>query len=103
LHKEAGRAFQSEERDLESAQATVRYRPDWVVDKISPRLTLFIYAEYDSLVPPQQQAGCFAKCGEPKKLVKLPKVGHYDCYKFRNPEMGQTTYRETITWFKQYL
>ena len=51
----------------------------------------------------QQQLDCYAKCGEPKKLVKLPKCGHYDSYEFRNPETSQITYRETITWFKQYL
>ena len=28
MHKEAGHAFQNEERDLESAEATMRYRPD---------------------------------------------------------------------------
>ena len=103
MHKEAGQAFQSEERDLESAEATMRYRPDWVVDKISPRPVLFIYAEWDNLVPPQQQLDCYAKCGEPKKLVKLPKSGHYDSYEFRNLEMSQTTYRESIAWFKQHL
>lgn len=54
-------------------------------------------------MPPQQQLDCYAKCGEPKKLVKLPKVGHYDSYEFRNPETSQTTYRETIAWFKKYL
>jgi pimeloyl-ACP methyl ester carboxylesterase len=103
MHKEAGHAFQSEERDLESAEATMRYRPDWVVDKISPRPALFIYAEFDNLVAPQQQLDCDAKCGEPKKLVKLPNSGHYDSYEFRNPETSRITYRETIAWFKQYL
>ncbi len=54
-------------------------------------------------MPPDQQLNGYAKCGEPKKLVKLPKVGHYDSYEFRNLEMSQVTYRETIAWFKQYL
>lgn len=103
MHKEQGHAFQSEERDIESAEATMRYRPDWVVDKISPRPALFIYAEFDNLVPPEQQLHCFEKCGEPKKLVKLPKAGHYDSYEFRNAEMSKITYRETIAWFRQYL
>ena len=103
MHKEKGHVFQSEERDLESAEATMRYRPEWVVNQISPRPVLFIYAEFDNLVPPSQQIGCFEKCGEPKKLVKLPDSGHYDSYEFRNPVTCQITYQETIDWFKKYL
>lgn len=103
MHIAQGHTFQSEERDLESAEAVMRYRPDWVVDKISPRPVLMIYAEHDNLVPPAQQLSCYAKCGEPKKLVKLLKAGHYDSYEFRNTEMCQVVYAETIAWFKRYL
>lgn len=103
MHKEAGHVFHSEERDLESAEAVMRYRPEWVIDKISPRPVLMIYAEHDNLVPPVQQLTAFAKCGEPKKLVKLPKSGHYDSYEFRNPVTCQITYRETIDWFRKHL
>ncbi|MEI7466243.1 MAG: alpha/beta fold hydrolase, partial [Burkholderiales bacterium] len=55
MHAQAGHTFQSEERDIESGEAVMRYRPDWVVDKISPRPVLTIYAEHDNLVPPEQQ------------------------------------------------
>jgi pimeloyl-ACP methyl ester carboxylesterase len=54
------------ERDLESAEATFRFRPEWLVDRISPRPVLMIYAERDALVPPEEQLSCFSKCGEPK-------------------------------------
>jgi len=103
MHAQAGHTFQSEERDIESAEAVMRYRPDWVVDKISPRPVLMIYAEHDNLVPPAQQLSAYKKCGEPKKLVMLPKSGHYDSYEFRNTVTCQITYTETIAWFKQYL
>ena len=103
MHAQAGHTFQSEERDIESAEAVMRYRPDWVVDKISPRPVLMIYAEHDKLVPPVQQLSAYEKCGEPKKLVMLPKSGHYDSYEFRNTVTCQITYTETIAWFKQYL
>lgn len=46
---------------------------------------------------------CYAKCGEPKKLVKLPGVGHYDSYEFRNPGMSEIVYQETHAWFRKYL
>jgi pimeloyl-ACP methyl ester carboxylesterase len=103
MHAEHGHTFQSEERDLESGEAVMRYRPEWVVDKISPRPVLMIYAEYDNLVPSEEQLSCFAKCGEPKRLVKLPRAGHYDSYEFRNPEMAKVVYAETIAWFGKYL
>ena len=103
MHAQAGHTFQSEERDIESAEAVMRYRPDWVVDKISPRPVLMIYAEHDNLVPPVQQLSAYEKCGEPKKLVMLPKSGHYDSYEFRYTVTCQITYTETIAWFKQYL
>ena len=59
-----------------------------------------IYAEHDNLVPPEEHLSCFAKCGEQKKLVKLPKAGHYDSYEFRNTVTCQIVYAETIAWFK---
>ena len=96
-------SIQSEDLDLESAEAALRYRPEWVVDKISPRPVLMIYAEHDNLVPPEEQLSCYEKCGEPKKLVKLPRAGHYDSYEFRNPEISKIVYQETVAWFKQYL
>jgi fermentation-respiration switch protein FrsA (DUF1100 family) len=55
------------------------------------------------IVIPEEQLSCFAKCGEPKKLVKLPRAGHYDSYEFRNPEMAKVVYAETIAWFRKYL
>ncbi|MCC7104458.1 MAG: alpha/beta fold hydrolase [Chloroflexi bacterium] len=91
------------EYDLESAEAVFRYRPEWVVDRISPRPVLFIYAEHDGLVEPTDQLSCYEKCGEPKKLVKLPKAHHYDSYEFVNPEMAALVLRETLEWFGTYL
>ena len=40
--------------DIESVEACFRYKPDWVVDRISPRPVLFFAAEYDSIVPPEE-------------------------------------------------
>lgn len=103
MHAENGHVFQSEERDLESAEACMRYRPEWVVDRIAPRPVLMIYAERDNLVPPEEQLSTFARCGEPKRLVKLPRAGHYDSYEFRNPVTCQIVYAETIAWFREHL
>lgn len=91
------------EYDLESAEACFRYKPEWVVGRISPRPVLFIYGEHDVMVPPEEVLSCFAACGEPKKLVRMPKGRHNDIYKVVNPEMFERCVRETIDWFGKYL
>ena len=53
--------------------------------------------------PPQEQISCYEKCGEPKRLVKLPKATHYDCYEFVNPEMSAVVRQEAAAWFRKYL
>ena len=103
MHAQQGHTFQSDERDLESAEALFRYRPEWVVDKISPRPVLMISADRDNRVPPEEQLSCFANCGEPKRLVRLPGAGHYDTYEFRDPDISRIVREETIAWFRQYL
>ena len=103
LQVEQNPALAREDLDLESAEAAFRYRPEWVVDRISPRPVLMIYAENDTLVPPEEQLSCYERCAEPKKLVKLPGAGHYDSYEFRNREMSEIVYQETAAWFRNYL
>ena len=103
IQAEQGHTFHDAELDLESAEAVFRYRPEWVVNRISPRPVLMIYGERDCLVPPEEQLSCYAKCGEPKKLVMLPRGAHYDSYEFGNAEMSKIVYRETIAWFNKYL
>lgn len=91
------------ELDLESVEACFRYKADWVVDRISPRPVLFIYAEYDIMSPPEETTKTYERCGEPKKLLKLPKARHNHVYEFSNSEHFQTAARETASWFKHYL
>jgi dipeptidyl aminopeptidase/acylaminoacyl peptidase len=91
------------EYDFESAEACFRYRPEWVVDKISPRPVLFVYSEFDGTVPPEEQLSCYEKCGEPKKLVMIPGARHYESYEFISPEKNEIGMKEAIAWFHQYL
>jgi pimeloyl-ACP methyl ester carboxylesterase len=96
-------ALAREDIDLESAEACMRYRPEWIAGKIFPRPVLMIYCENDALVPPEEQLSCYEACREPKKLVKLPGAGHYDSYEFRNPATAQIVYEETVAWFRKHL
>lgn len=89
--------------DLESVEACFRYKPDWVVDRISPRPVLFFAAEYDSIVPPEEIVATYERCGEPKKLVQLPGARHNQVYEFSDSEHFETVASETTAWFKRYL
>lgn len=89
--------------DMESVEACLRYKPDWVVDRISPRPVLFFAAEYDSIVPPEEVVATYEKCGEPKKLVELHGARHNHVYEFSNTEYFEQVAGETTAWFRQYL
>jgi len=99
----AGQPLPPEDIDLESAEACMRYRPEWVVDRIAPRPVLMFWADRDALVPVEEQLACFERCREPRRLVRLPDAGHYDTYEFRNPANASIIYQETAAWFRQHL
>jgi uncharacterized protein len=65
---------------LEFIDDTLGFNPEWVVDRIAPRPILFITADDDRLVPPQESEAMYARAGEPKKLVTLKGIGHYEVY-----------------------
>ncbi|CAN0567923.1 unnamed protein product [Laminaria digitata] len=101
FHAKSGRY--NPEYDLESAMANMRYKPEWVAHRISPRPVLMVYAENDCLVPPAEQLSCYEALGEPKKLVKLPGIQHYESYQFCNAEAHAIQKAEALEWFEKYL
>ena len=88
------------ELPLEYIDETLQFHPEWVVDKISPRPLLLIAGGDDRLVPPEDCKSLFEKAGEPKKIVVLPGVGHYEVY---TPPAFDDVMRETILWFEKYM
>ena len=88
------------ELPLEYIDETLQFHPEWVVDKISPRPLLLIAGGDDRLVPPEDCESLFEKAAEPKKMVILPGVGHYEVYV---PPAFDAVMKETITWFEKYL
>jgi len=85
---------------LEYIDETLSHHADWVVDKIAPRPILFITSDDDRLVPPEESYSLFDKAGEPKKLVTLEGVGHYEVY---DPPAFDQVMAETLAWFDRYL
>ena len=85
---------------LEYIDETVQFHPEWIVDKIAPRPILFITSDDDRLVPPEESRALYARAGEPKRLVVLEGVGHYEVYS--EPAFSQVM-RETVAWFQAHL
>lgn len=89
--------------DLESLEAALRYRPEWVADRISPRPVLLIYAELDGIVPPEEALSLYDTLGEPKQLIRLPGAHHYESYAFVNPAMHEVGMEAAVGWFNDRL
>jgi dienelactone hydrolase len=85
---------------LEYIDETLSFHPEWIVDKIAPRPLLLIAAGNDRLVPPEDCQSLFDKAREPKKLVVLPDVGHYEVY--AKPAFDDVM-RETGAWFLKHM
>ena len=85
---------------VEYVDDTIGFNPEWIVDKIAPRPILFITSDDDRLVPPEESEQLFAHAGEPKKLVVLRGVGHYEVY--AEPAFSEVM-KETVAWYQKYL
>lgn len=79
---------------------TMNFRPQWIVDKLSPTALLVVTTDGDLVVPKEQSERLYAAAGEPKKLVTLEGFGHYDVY---SGDAFQQTMKATIEWFNEYL
>jgi dienelactone hydrolase len=102
IHAERQKKFPGTVRDvlLESAGAIVEYAPETVVERIAPRAILWIHAGNDELVPPEESEAMYARAREPKKLVILPGLTHYDVY---TGEGFAAVMRETVAWYRAFI
>lgn len=85
---------------LEFIEATQEYCPEEMAPRISPRALLLIAAENDATTPADEYRSVYEKAGEPKKLVILPGIRHYEIY---SGEPLERSAREAVEWFKRYL
>ena len=85
---------------VEYVDDTIGFNPEWIVGHISPRPILFITSVDDRLVPPEESEELYANAGEPKKLVVLKGVGHYEVY--AEPAFSHVM-DETVAWYQKYL
>jgi pimeloyl-ACP methyl ester carboxylesterase len=85
---------------LESAEAIIEYRPEEVVQRISPRAALWIVAASDTLVPNEESENMFRLAGEPKKLVVIEGELHHTLYSGAGFEKMMNA---SVNWFDQWL
>ena len=85
---------------MEYVDDTVGFNPEWIVDKISPRPILFITTDDDRLVLPEESEQLYAHAGEPKQLVTLKGVGHYEVYE--EPAFSEVM-KHTMAWYQEHL
>ncbi|MBI4527877.1 MAG: alpha/beta hydrolase [Deltaproteobacteria bacterium] len=84
---------------LACAEALLEYSPEDVVQKISPRATLFIAVEHDAVTPEEQSFRLYEKAGEPKKLILFRQTTHYGIYNDYFKEVAGAV----VDFYNQYL
>lgn len=85
---------------LETAEATLGYRPEDLAHRIAPRALLLIAAEHDVPTPPDEFRSVYAKAGDPKRLVVIEGIRHYDIY---SGQPFERSVREALDWYGQHL
>jgi hypothetical protein len=85
---------------MEYAENQMIYKPENVVHLISPRALLLIQAEKDPIIPLGEARSLYEKAGEPKKIVTLDGVTHFQIYEGKGFEKSS---RLALDWYKKYL
>ena len=93
-------AAQKNELTLESAESMTQFRPETVVDRISPRAAMWIYTPEDTVVPIEESQSMYQKALEPKKLVAIEGFKHYELYHGAGFDLVM---KNTLEWFNTYL
>ena len=73
-------AYRNPDATLQTAEHILEYRPEEVVDRLSPRPLLIMHAGSDDLVPPEEAESLHRKAKAPKQLVVFRGASHHDVY-----------------------
>jgi len=90
----------SREITLASGEALIAYRPESVVQQVSPRAIMWLHGDADERVSMEESIAMCKRAAEPKKLVILPGLGHSDIIAGPGLEQSMPHIRE---WFASYL
>ena len=83
---------------LATVDGWLGYKPEEIIDKVSPTPILFVQAEKDELEADDADI-LYRKAKEPKKLFTLKDGVHFDVYGKRTDE----AMKPVLEWFNQYL
>ena len=83
---------------LATVDGWLGYKPEEIIDKVSPTPILFVQAEKDELEADDADI-LYRKAKEPKKLFTLKDGVHFDVYGKRTNE----AMKPVLEWFHQYL
>ena len=83
---------------LATVDGWLAYKPEEIIDKVSPTPILFVQAEKDELEADDANI-LYRKAKEPKKLFTLKDGVHFDVYGKRTNE----AMKPVLEWFNQYL
>ncbi len=87
---------------LQSAEAYYAFRPELVVDRISPRPLLIVHGGRNALHPIDEARSLYARAREPKELIEIAAGQHLDWIQPGDP-LYATTVPRIIDWFRQRL
>ncbi len=88
------------ELPLETGEAVMDFKPEEVVDRVSPRAIMFIHAGDDALVPVEESRILYSRAGEPKRLHVIPDVAHHAVYV--NPVLKEVM-KAATKWYEAHL
>jgi uncharacterized protein len=76
---------------VDSAEALLAFRPVESVHRLAPRPVLCIAVENDNTVPFDEVAELFDRFAEPKRMIALRGIEHYDAYlpEYLTPALGE--------------
>jgi fermentation-respiration switch protein FrsA (DUF1100 family) len=90
----------SEPISMEFMESIFEHRPIAAVDALAGRPLLLVAAEFDTMTPASEFEALFAAASEPKRLVVIPGIRHYQIY---SGEPLQRSIAESAGWFSRYL
>lgn len=85
---------------MEFMESTFEHRPIAVVDALAGRPLLLVAAEHDTVTPAAEFEALYAAAAEPKRLVVIPGIRHYQIY---SGEPLERSIAEAAGWFARYL
>lgn len=85
---------------MEFMESTFQHRPIAVVDALAGRPLLLVAAEFDTVTPASEFEALYIAASEPKRLVVIPGIRHYQIY---SGEPLERSIAESAGWFVRYL